>query len=290
MIGRREFALGTCATLLATRRGVAGFGVSQALQGEFARIEAESGGRLGVAVLDTRDGSRAGHRADERFAMCSTFKLLAGAAVLARVDAGREQLERRIRYEAKHLVTYSPVTEKNAGTGMTLAELCDAAITLSDNTAGNLLLSSLGGPEGLTAFVRMLGDSVTRLDRIETALNEAGPGDPRDTTTPNAMTANIRALVLGDALSAKSRAQLRQWLVGNKTGDKTLRAGVPAGWVVGDKTGAGDNATRNDVGVLWPPGRAPVIVSVYLTQAKVPFEQRSAAIAAVAKAVAQSLS
>ena len=286
MIDRRKFAFGACAMLMTE----AGFAASGALQDEFARIERDSGGRLGVAVLDTRDGSRAGHRADERFAMCSTFKLLAGAAVLARVDAGKERLDRLIRYEAKHLVTYSPVTEKNVGTGMTLGELCDAAITLSDNTAGNLLLSSLGGPDGLTAFLRTVGDQVTRLDRIETALNEAAPGDPRDTTTPNAMTADIRALVLGDALSVKSREQLRQWLVGNKTGDKTLRAGVPAGWVVGDKTGAGDNATRNDVGVLWPPGRAPVVVSVYLTQATVPFEQRSAVIAAVAKAVAQSLS
>jgi beta-lactamase class A len=290
MIDRRKFAFATGAVLMAAGSCTAGLTSPQALQDEFARIEAESGGRLGVAVLDRRDGSRAGHRADERFAMCSTFKLLAGAAVLARVDAGKEQLERRIRYEAKHLVTYSPVTEKNVATGMTLAELCDAAITLSDNTAGNLLLSSLSGPDRLTAFVRTLGDSVTRLDRIETALNEAARGDPRDTTTPNAMTANIRALVLGDALSAKSREQLRQWLVGNKTGDKTLRAGVPVGWVVGDKTGAGENGTRNDVGVLWPPGRAPVVVSVYLTEAKVPFEQRNVAIAAVAKAVAQSLS
>ena len=262
MLDRRKFAFGGCAMLMAE----AGFAAQDALQGEFARIEAESGGRLGVAVINTRDGSRTGHRADERFAMCSTFKLLAGAAVLARVDAGKEQLDRRIRYEARHLVTYSPVTEKHIATGMTLAELCDAAITLSDNTAGNLLLSSLGGPEGFTAFARTLGDGVTRLDRIETALNEAAPGDPRDTTTPNAMTADIRALVLGNALSAKSREQLRLWLIGSKTGDTALRAGVPAGWTVGDKTGSGERGTRNDVGVIWPPGRAPVVVAVYLTE------------------------
>jgi len=252
---------------------------------DFARIEAASGGRLGVAVLDTRDGRRAGHRADERFALCSTFKLLAGAAVLARHDAGKEQLDRRIRYDTKDLVTYSPATEKHVATGMTLAELCDAAITLSDNTAGNLLLAALGGPQGLTAFTRTLGDSVTRLDRIEPELNEAVPGDPRDTTTPTAMSANIRALVLGDALSAQSREQLKRWLVGNKTGDTALRAGVPAGWTVGDRTGSGERGTRNDVGVIWPPEREPVIVSVYLTETRVPTEQRNAAIAAVAKAI-----
>ena len=286
MIDRRKFAFGACAVLMTE----VGFAAQDALQGEFARIEAESGGRLGVALLDTRDGSRTGHRADERFAMCSTFKLLAGAAVLARHDAGKEQFDRRIRYGAKDLVTYSPVTEKHVGTGMTLAELCDAAIALSDNTAGNLLLAALGGPEGLTAFARTLGDGVTRLDRIEPALNEAVPGDPRDTTTPAAMAANIRALVLGDALSAPSREQLRRWLIASRTGDTALRAGVPAGWTVGDKTGSGERGTRNDVGVIWPPERAPVVVSVYLTEAKVPVEQRNAAIAAVAKAVVQFLS
>ena len=285
MIDRRKFAFGACAVLMTE----VGFAAQDALQGEFARIEGESRGRLGVAGFDTRDGSRIGYRADERFAMCSTFKLLAGAAVLARHDAGKEQFDRRIRYGAKDLVTYSPVTEKHVGTGMTLAELCDAAIALSDNTAGNLLLAALGGPEGLTAFARTLGDGVTRLDRIEPALNEAVPGDPRDTTTPAAMAANIRALVLGDALSAPSREQLKRWLIASRTGDTALRAGVPAGWTVGDKTGSGERGTRNDVGVIWPPERAPVVVSVYLTEAKVPVEQRNAAIAAVAKAVVRFL-
>ncbi len=193
------------------------------------------------------------------------------------------------RFSAKDLVTYSPVTEKHTADGMTLAELCDAAITLSDNTAGNLLLAALGGPAGITAFARTLGDTVTRLDRIETELNEARPGDPRDTTTPAAMTANLRALLLGDALSAASRAQLTAWLVANKTGDTRLRAGLPAGWRVGDKTGAGANGTNNDVGVFWPPGRAPIVVSAYLTEAAaVPAAQRDAAIAAVGHAVAEA--
>ena len=288
MIDRRGFTLGTGAALAGLALPDAAGATSQTL--DFARIEAESGGRLGVAVLDTRDGRRAGHRADERFALCSTFKLLAAAAILRRVDEGTERLDRRIRFDARDLVTYSPVTEKHVATGMTLAELCDAAITLSDNTAGNLLLAALGGPQGLTAFTRTLGDSVTRLDRIEPELNEAVPGDPRDTTTPTAMSANIRALVLGDALSAQSREQLKRWLVGNKTGDTALRAGVPAGWTVGDRTGSGERGTRNDVGVIWPPEREPVIVSVYLTETRVPTEQRNAAIAAVAKAIVQTSS
>jgi beta-lactamase class A len=289
MFRRRDFTFGVCAALVMACRADARSGIPGPLENESARIEAEVGARLGVALLDTRDGSMSGYRADERFAMCSTFKALAGAAVLARVDAGKEQLDWLVRYDATDLVTYSPVTEKHVATGMTLAALCEAAITLSDNTAGNLLLASIGGPDGLTAFARSLGDSVTRLDRIETALNEAVPGDPRDTTTPAAMAENLRKLVLGDALSAKSRAQLKTWLVGNRTGDTRIRAGVPAGWIVGDKTGAGERGTNNDVGVIWPPDRAPIVVSVYLTECTAPMERRNAAIAAVAKAVVASV-
>jgi beta-lactamase class A len=287
MISRRDFTIGTCAALAAA--GFAGDASAsrEALSGALARIEAQSGGRLGVAALDTSNGSRAGHRMDERFAMCSTFKLLAGAAVLARVDAGKERLDRRVAYAKSDLVTYSPVTEKHVGDGMTLAELCEAAITLSDNTAGNLLLASFGGPQGLTDFARSLGDTMTRLDRIETALNEARPGDPRDTTTPAAMLANIRALVLGDALSPPSRDQLKAWMLANKTGGGRLRAGLPADWAVGDKTGSGDFGTTNDVGVIWPPGRAPIVVTIYFTETKAALEQRIAVLASVGRAVAQ---
>ena len=204
MIGRREFTFGAGGGIIGIGRPAHAL---SSLREEFARIETGIGGRLGVAVLDTRDGSATGYRSDERFAMCSTFKALAGAAVLSRVDAGKEQLDRRVRYDAKHLMTYSPVTEKHVDTGMTLAEICEAAITLSDNTAGNLQLAAIGGPEGFTAYMRTLGDQVTRLDRIETELNEAAPGDPRDTTTPAAMTENLRKLVLGEcALDEIARA------------------------------------------------------------------------------------
>lgn len=266
-------------------------GPSEKLTADLARIERESGGRLGVAVLDTRTQAQATHRADELFPMCSTFKLLAAAGVLARVDAGKERLDRRIRFEARDVVVNSAMTKDRAGgDGMSLADLCEAAMIVSDNTAGNLLLASLGGPEGLTAYARSLGDMVTRLDRIEPELNEAIPGDPRDTTSPAAMLSDLRALVLGSALSASSRDQLTRWLIGNKTGDTRLRAGLPSGWRVGDKTGSGERGTTNDVGVIWPPGRAPILVSVYLTETPRAGEQRNATLAAVGRAVASALS
>ena len=217
--------------------------------------------------------------------MCSTFKVLACAAVLARVDAGLDSLSRRIRFEAGDLVTYSPVTkDRTGGDGMTLAELCEAGITQSDNTAGNLMLASLSGPSGVTAYARALGDAVTRLDRTETGLNEASPGDPRDTTTPGAMTTNLGALVLGTPLSGPSRDQFIAWLVANQTGGAKLRAGLPEHWRIGDKTGGGEWGTTNDVAVIWPPDRRPVIISVYLTATTASFDERNAAIAAVGRA------
>lgn len=290
MIGRRQWmggaavALGGWGVGAARARAADGFA---GLPAVFARIEATRGGRLGVAVLDTGSGRWAGHRQDERFPMTSTFKLLAAGAVLSRVDAGQDQLDRRVRFPKEELVTYSPATEKAAGgAGMTLAAICEAAITLSDNTAGNLMLNVLGGPAGLTAYLRGLGDTVSRLDRMETALNEARPGDPRDTTSPAAMLADLQALTLGDALSVKSREQLRHWLRANRTGEARLRARLPQGWQVGDKTGAGSNGTNNDVGLLWPPGGgAPVLVAAYLTQGAAEGPQRDAALADVGAAV-----
>ena len=245
---------------------------------------------MGVAILDTQTGQRWEHRSAERFPLCSTFKVLACAAVLARVDAGQETLERRIRFEARDVVTYSPVTKDRVGAaGMTLAELCEAGLTQSDNTAGNLILASLGGPAGVTDFARSIGDAVTRLDRNETTLNDAIPGDPRDTTTPDAMVANLHALLLGTVLSERSRGQLTAWMVANRTGDAKLRAGLPQAWRIGDKTGGGDFGTMNDIAVIWPPGRKPAIVSVYMTDTKASFDDRNAAIAHVGQIVAAGL-
>jgi beta-lactamase class A len=246
-------------------------------------IEAAVQGRLGVAVLDTGSGALAGWRLDERFPMCSTFKWLAAAFVLHRVDRGQEQLARRIRFGREALLPYSPATEKHAGKdGMTLAELCEATVTLSDNAAGNLILQSFGGPQALTRYARSLGDTATRLDRWETELNEAVPGDPRDTTTPRAMARLLNAAVVGNALSAQSRARLVGWLEATRTNTQRLRANLPDGWRMGSKTGTGERGTTNDVGVFWPPNRPPVIVAAYLTQTGAPQAERFAAIARVA--------
>ncbi|QOZ30146.1 class A beta-lactamase [Bradyrhizobium sp. CCBAU 51753] len=260
--------------------------LTQRLQQAFSRIEQGTGGRLGVAALDTESGLRASLRGDERFPMCSTFKALASAAVLRRVDRGESSLDQRVRFEAKDILANSPVTKEHVASGMTLAELCEAAITRSDNTAGNMILREIGGPEGLTSLFRAIGDNVSRLDRWELALNEAVPGDPRDTTSPTAMLKNLQRVLLGDALSATSRKTLTDWMVANKTGDARLRAGVPADWRVGDKTGTGERGTYNDVGVFWPPGRKPIVVTVYLTGATAPADKCNEAIASVARAVA----
>ena len=255
-----------------------------------ADLERRSGGRLGVSALDTRNGRQFGHRADERFPLCSTFKFLAAAFVLARVDRGEEQLDRRVVYSGSDLVTYSPVTKDHVGlAGLSMAEICDAAVTLSDNTAGNLMLASFGGPPGLTAYMRSLGDGITRLDRIETELNEGTPGDPRDTTSPAAMLGTLQRLLVGDALSAGSRERLIGWLVASKTGDKRLRAGLPAHWRVGDKTGTGGNGSANDIAIAWPPAGAPILVAVYFTGSTISDEARSAVIADAGRIVAAGL-
>lgn len=290
MLTRRAFAKLSLVPLL----GVAGTAMAQSgfasLGATIEKIETDSGGRLGVAVLDTGSGASAGHRIDERFPMCSTFKALAAAAILARVDTGKEQLSRRIRVQQTDILAYAPVTKQHIGQDMSVAELCDAAVTLSDNTAANLLLASMGGPSAITALARSLGDEYTRLDRIEVELNEATPGDPRDTTTPAAMAKNLKVLTLGTALSAPSRDQLIAWLVGCKTGDTKIRAGLPKSWRVGDKTGSGGHGSNNDVAVVWPEGRPAVIVASYLTETSGSDEQRNAAHAAVGRAVAAALS
>jgi beta-lactamase class A len=262
-------------------------GSTAQLDQRFSDLETTSGGRLGVATLDTASGGRAGHRAGERFPMCSTFKLLAVAAVLARVDRGRERLDRRIAFSTADLLEYAPVTRARVAEGsMPIADLCAAAITVSDNTAANLLLATLGGSAGLTAYARSLGDRVTRLDRIEPALNEAAPGDPRDTTTPSAMLGDLKVLLVGTALSRASRERLIAWLVATTTGDRRLRAGVPAGWRVGDKTGSGEHGTTNDIGIVWPPGRAPLLIAAYLTNTSHDVVARETVLANIARAVA----
>jgi len=293
MISRRALAAGAAGFAIAGtgHMPAARAAVPQArLEAALAGLEAEAHCRLGVAVDDTHAGIRWGWRSGERFPMCSTFKLLAAGAVLARVDAGKDALDRRIVFQPADIVTYSPVTKARVGgAGMTLAAVCEAGLAHSDNTAGNLMLASVDGPAGVTAFARSLGDDMTRLDRSETALNEATPGDERDTTTPAAMAGNMAALLLGNRLRQASRWQLTQWLLDCRTGDAKLRAGLPNTWQVGDKTGGGDYGTTNDAAILWPPGRKPMIACVYLTESRASFDDRNAVIAAVGRLVAGSI-
>lgn len=266
-----------------------GAGSSPALEAWVA-LERRSQGRLGVAVLDTASGRRFGYRSSERFPLCSTFKVLAAAAVLARVDRGEERLDRRIAFGSRDLLEHAPVTRARLKEGsLTLLELCAAAVTVSDNTAANLLLGTLGGPAGLTAYARALGDEETRLDRSEPLLNLAEPGDPRDTTTPRAMARDLHALLLGDALAPASREKLTSWMQASTTGLARLRAGVPAGARVADKTGSGERGTTNDVAVLWLPERKPVVVAAYLTGTPAPAALRDAVLADVARLALRQL-
>lgn len=248
-------------------------------------IEASVRGRLGVYVHDTHDDRVRSYRADERFPMCSTFKVLIAGTVLAKVDQGQESLERIIHYTKEDLLSYAPESKKHVDTGMSVEALCEAAITLSDNTAANLILKTLGGPEGLTAYLRSIGDDVTRLDRWEPTLNESVPGDLRDTTTPKAMTETLERLTIGDALTVRSREQLTAWMVANTTGGERLRKVLPATWRVGDKTGTGERGSTNDIAVIWPAGRKPIVASVYLTETESSLDACNAAIAGVGQAI-----
>ncbi|MGA2493322.1 MAG: class A beta-lactamase [Roseiarcus sp.] len=272
---RRAFLLGAAACLapIAARAASTVEGARE----KIIAIEAREGGRLGVAILDTGAGATLGYRDDERFPMCSTFKLLAAAAVLKRVDAGAERLDRRIAHAAADLLDYAPVAKAHlAEGGMSVGDLCAAAIDWSDNTAANLILQSIGGPAGFTQFARSLGDSVTRLDRIELELNASIPGDERDTTSPRAMLHDMRAALLGDALGEASRRRLESWLVDDRVGDMRLRAGLPPSWRVGDKTGSGDNGSANAIAIIRPPGRAPLLAAVYFTGSTASMDARNA--------------
>ena len=252
-----------------------------------AELERRFDARLGLYAVDTGTGRELAHRADERFAMCSVFKALAAAAVLHRNPP--EYLDQRVHYTEADLIDPSPIAVQHLAEGMTIRELCDAAVRYSDNAAGNLLLADLGGPAAITEFARSMGDQVTRLDRNEPGLNSAVPGDERDTTTPRAIAGSFRELVLGDHLDPADRTLFTEWLVGNKTGDERIRAGLPAGWRVGDKTGTGSYGTANDVAVVWPPGAAPIVIAVLTSRATENATRDNALLAEAAALVAQEL-
>jgi beta-lactamase class A len=236
-----------------------------------AAIQSRVGGRIGAYVLDTQSQLELAFNARERFAMCSTFKLMLVAAILKRVEAGTLSLEQRLPVRQQDMVPYAPITSAHIAEGsMSVRDLCAAAVMVSDNAAANILLAPLGGPAALTEFMRGIGDGVTRLDRTEVELNTNLPGDPRDTTTPQSMTGSMEKVLVGEVLASPSRLQLIAWMQQSTTGLQRLRAGVPADWKAGDKTGNGRNGAGNDLMIAFPPGRSAVIAAVYMSESRQP--------------------
>lgn len=262
------------------------------LRAAVTAAEKATGGRVGLAVHDTVTGRRFSHRGGERFPMASTFKALLVAAVLARIDKGLDRLDRAIPVRASDILDVSPVSKAHVGGTASVAELCEATIIYSDNSAANLLLPAVGGPAGLTAWLRGIGDRVTRLDRIEPLMSEALPGDARDTTSPDAVAATWERLLTGPILSPARRALLTGWLVANTTGDTRLRAGLPRAWKVGDKTGTGGHGSVNDIAIVWPvrarPG--PLFIASFVNGGTAPSDALYKAHADLAAAIAASLS
>ena len=284
MIDRRRFVVGGALFIAAPRLTAA------PASSPFGAVENAVGGRVGVMVRDTESGKEMQHRADERFAMCSTFKWLLAAMILSRADGGDVALDERLAYGEADLLDYSPVTRERLQDGaMSIAELCRAAVTVSDNAAANLLLRRVGGPAELTEFLRDCGDDITRLDRYEPELNSNLPGDERDTTTPWAMLETMETVLLGDLLSPPSRERLTGWLEASTTGRARLRAGLPNDWIVGDKTGTGNNGAANDVAIAWPPKRKPILIAAYLSGSSATYDELNSAHARIGEAVAAHL-
>ncbi|MCC5096519.1 class A beta-lactamase [Xanthomonas campestris] len=291
MLNRRQFLSMTGASVLIAASRPA-WALSPAvneydvLRARWAEIQRGTGGRLGISLLNSVTGWHIGQRENERFPMCITFKFVLAAAVLQRVDKGELRLTQQIKIRASDMLEHAPVTERHVGGSLSVAELCQATMIHSDNPAANLLFPLIGDPPGLTRFMRGIGDTKTRSDRHEPEMNRYAEGDPRDTTTPAAMAATLRTLLLGDALQPASRKQLTAWMIDNRTGDDCLRAGLPRDWKIGDKTGSNGTDTRNDIAIIWPPGRtAPLLLTAYLNGATVDAAGRDAALKAVAAAV-----
>ncbi|WP_305986353.1 class A beta-lactamase [Roseibium sp. MMSF_3544] len=253
-------------------------------------IESRLSARVGVTIIDTESGTTWSHKGDERFPTNSTFKAFLCAALLDADSKGTVDRTQSVIVEESDIVSYSPVTEKLVGgKGLSLEELCGITVTISDNAAANIVMQALGGPPEVTAFLRSIGDDKTRVDRWEPDSNTGIPGDERDTTTPRAAAETLQKLVLEEGLSETARTRFTDWLEGNKVGNKTLRAGLPKTWRIADKTGAGANGSRNNIAVIWPEGRAPLVIAVYITQTTAAFETRNKAIAGIGAALADSL-
>lgn len=228
-----------------------------------AELERTLGGRIGFRALDTGSGQSIGWRSDERFALCSTFKAILAAAVLTRIDAGTLRGDHVLTFDPANLLQNSRATAQRANGRISVLDACEAVVSVSDNTAANALLELIGGPAALTTFCRGLGDASTRLDRYELELNSNVDGDPRDTTKPKAMLGTLETLLLGDALRGKSRGLLTKWMLAEQNGRARIRTGLPSSWQVANKPGTGANGAVNDIAVAWPPGRSPIVLTVY---------------------------
>ena len=248
-------------------------------------LEAASGGRLGVSAINTANHAEIQYRQNERFPFCSTFKVMGVAAILQESTKKPNLLQQRIHYKKDDLITYSPITEQHLRDGMRVAELCEATITTSDNTAINILMKILGGPKVVTVFARSIKNYSFRLDRWEPDLNNAIPNDPRDTTSPMAMRISLQKLILSHGLPEYQQKLLQSWLQKNKTGDARIRAGIPKTWLVGDKTGTGEYGTTNDIGIIYPPGCKPIVVAIYFTREKKDAKPREDVIASATRMV-----
>ena len=297
MISRRGILIGGAAVTTVALAGCSEK-VTQALgfAQRMIEIQKRHGGRVGVSALtgaSTANAEANGSlsiQSSERFAMCSTFKWVLAAAILQQADQGKLKVADPIKYGKRDLLDYAPTTTANVGKGqMTIGDLCSAAVSLSDNTAANLLLPLIGGPVGLTAFVRGLGDTITRFDRTEPSLNTNIDGDEKDTTTPEAMSTLLRTVFTSTVLKPESLKLLKDWMVATTTGNARIRAGVPKGAVVADKTGTGAHNATNDVGVVWLPNKPPVFLSIYTSGGTLDADGRNAIIADITRLVFDTL-
>ncbi|MGF1777159.1 GMA family class A beta-lactamase [Vibrio nomapromontoriensis] len=247
-------------------------------------IEQRTSGRIGVSVLDSND-QQWHYKGNERFPMMSTFKTLACAKMLQDSDRDILDINTLALVKSDELIAWSPITKKMVGGSITIENACEATMKTSDNTAANIVLQHIGGPQGVTEFLRLTGDDVTQLDRFEPELNQAKAGDLRDTTTPNAMNKTLRHILFEDVLAQDSKNQLKEWMQGNTVSDSLLRSVLPQGWSIADRSGAGANGSRGITAAIWTNEREPLIISIYLTQTNLSMPERNQVISEIGKAI-----
>ncbi|MBS9880253.1 CARB family carbenicillin-hydrolyzing class A beta-lactamase [Vibrio sp. 665] len=257
------------------------------LNEDISLLEQQTSSRIGVSVWDTQADERWDYRGDERFPLMSTFKTLACAKMLSDMDSGKLSKNATAKVDERSIVVWSPVMDKLAGQNTRIEHACEAAMLMSDNTAANLVLNEIGGPKAVTMFLRTIGDKATRLDRIEPRLNEATPGDSRDTTTPNAILNTLRTLVEGETLSYESRVQLKIWMQDNKVSDSLMRSVLPTGWSIADRSGAGGHGSRGINAIIWKENHRPVYISIYVTETELSLQARDQLVAQISQLILQ---